>query len=46
MSMHNIKHSEDGTLGRNNINHLKFLIEEYQLVKKKQHNRFRFVTDF
>lgn len=44
--MNQIRQQQDATLQRNNIQYWKFLIEEYQLVKNKQHKRYRFVQDF
>ena len=44
--MNQIRQQQDATLQRNNIQYWKFLIEEYQLVKNKQHTRYRFVQDF
>jgi hypothetical protein len=38
--------TEDQTLERNYIQKYQFLIAEYELVKRKQHPRFKFVTDF
>jgi len=38
--------SKDKTLIRNYIQRYRFLISEYELVKKKQHPRFRFANNF
>lgn len=38
--------NEDKTIERNYIQRYQFLIKEYELVKKKQHHKFRFVSDF
>lgn len=38
--------TNDKTLTRNYIKRFKFLIREYEQVKKKQHPRFKFVSDF
>lgn len=38
--------TEDLTLKRNYIQKYRFLIKEYELVKSRQHPRFRFVKDF
>lgn len=38
--------TEDKTLERNYVQKWQFLIGEYELTKKKQHPRFRFVSDF
>ena len=46
MSGIHIRDSEDGTLSRNNIKLWKHLISEYELVKLKEHPRYRFVSDF
>ena len=40
------KRKTDRTLERNSINHWKFLIKEYELVKQKKHPQFRFASDF
>lgn len=39
-------HSEDLTLQRNYIQKYRFLIEEYEQVKKKTHPKYKFVKDF
>jgi len=39
-------HTHDKTLLRSRLSHFKFLIREYELVKAKQHPRYRFVADF
>lgn len=41
-----IEKTKDKTMERNYIQHLKFLINEYDLIKEKKHPQFRFVTDF
>lgn len=46
MANKNIIKGEDGTLKRNSIEHWKFLINEYNLIKNKKHSRFKFVTEF
>lgn len=38
--------SQDETIKRNYIQKYRFLISEYELVKAKEHPRFRFVKDF
>lgn len=38
--------SKDKTIERNYIQKYQFLIKEYELTKKKQHPKFRFVSDF
>src|SRR5690554_2926831 len=38
--------TEDLTLTRNYLRKYQFLIKEYELVKAKQHPRYRFVSDF
>jgi len=38
--------TEDKTLERNYKNKWRHLIEEYKLIKKKQHTRFKFVGEF
>lgn len=38
--------SKDNTLKRNYIQKYQFLIQEYELIKTKQHPRFRFVKEF
>ena len=40
------KNTEDKTLYRNYVRKWKFLIQEYELVKKKRHHKFRFAADF
>ena len=40
------KNTEDKTLYRNYVRKWKFLIQEYELVKRKRHPKFRFVADF
>ncbi len=40
------RNTEDKTLERNYIQKWRFLISEYEKVKKKQHPQFRFVGDF
>ena len=45
MSSSLIKQGRDATLERNNVKYWLHLISEYELVKSKRHNRFRFVTD-
>lgn len=39
-------HTHDKTLLQSRLKHFKFLIQEYEQVKAKQHPRYRFVTDF
>lgn len=39
-------HTHDKTLLQSRLKHFKFLIHEYELIKAKQHPRYRFVTDF
>lgn len=39
-------HTNDKTLLRSRLQHFKFLVGEYELVKAKKHPRYRFVTDF
>ena len=42
-----MKHTiNDQTLTIAQIKNFKFLIKEYQLVKKKKHQQFKFVSDF
>ncbi len=38
--------SNDRTVERNYVQKYRFLIREYELVKAKRHNRFRFLQDF
>ena len=38
--------TQDLTLVRNYIQKYRFLIHEYELVKRKQHPRFRFAEEF
>lgn len=38
--------TNDRTLEINYLKRFKFLIQEYELVKKKKHSQFRFVSDF
>jgi len=38
--------NNDSTLTINYIKRFRFLIKEYELVKKKKHSKFRFVSDF
>ena len=38
--------TQDLTLARNYLQKYYFLISEYELVKQKQHQRFRYVKDF
>ena len=38
--------TKDLTLERNYLQKYRFLIKEYELIKLKQHPRYRFVTDF
>lgn len=38
--------TEDKTLEKNYLQKWRFMIQEYELVKARQHPRFRFVTDF
>ena len=38
--------TQDNTLKKNYLQKYQFLIEEYELVKTKQHPQFRFVKDF
>ena len=40
------RNTEDKTLYRNYVRKWKFLIHEYELVKRKRHPKFRFVSDF
>jgi len=40
------RNTEDKTIERNYIQKWRFLIREYEEVKKKKHPKFRFVTDF
>lgn len=40
------RNKEDQTLERNYIQKYQFLIKEYELIKQKQHPRYKFVTDF
>ncbi len=37
------RNTEDKTLYRNDVRKWKFLIHEYELVKRKRHPKFRFV---
>lgn len=46
MSKRDIKRGEDGTLSRNNLHHMKFLVSEYERIKNKSHPRYAFVQDF
>ena len=39
-------YTNDTTLLRSRLRYFKFLIREYELVKAKQHPRYRFVADF
>ena len=38
--------SEDKTIERNYIQKWRFLIDQYELTKKKKHPHFRFINDF
>ena len=38
--------SSDETIKRNYIQKYRFLVNEYELVKKNKHPKFRFVKDF
>ena len=38
--------TDDKTLERNYEQKWKFLIHEYETVKKKKHSHYRFVSDF
>lgn len=38
--------TNDLTLVRNYLQKYQFLIKEYELVKQKQHPKYRFVKDF
>ena len=40
------RNTEDKTLYRNYVRKWKFLIHEYELVKRNRHPKFRFVSDF
>lgn len=46
MTKRDICNSKDTTLERNSIKHWEFLINEYLLIKNKQHPRFTFVNTF
>lgn len=46
MTYKDIGSGKDSTLERNTIAQWKFLISEYEKVKRKEHVKFRFVTDF
>lgn len=46
MTKRDICNSRDGTLERNTVEHWEFLINEYLLIKNKQHSRFTFVNEF
>ncbi|MDE0118999.1 MAG: hypothetical protein OXM55_03200 [Bdellovibrionales bacterium] len=38
--------TQDKTLYRNYISKWKYMIKDYELVKRKRHPKFRFVSDF
>lgn len=38
--------SQDLTITRNFIQHYRFLIKEYELVRARKHHKFRFIEDF
>jgi hypothetical protein len=40
------RNTEDRTVERHYLSKWRFLIREYELVKAKQHHRFKFVQDF
>ena len=40
------RNTEDKTLEKNYLQKWRFLVHEYELVKRKKHVRFKFVTDF
>jgi len=44
--MYSKRVTTDATIIRNYVNNWKFLIEEYELVKKKKHPQFKFATEF
>jgi transposase InsO family protein len=44
--MNKVRHQEDGTLSRNNLRYMLFLISEYELIKEKKHSKYKFVSEF
>ena len=44
--MANIRNSEDNTLARERIKFMQRLAEDYELIKQKNHPKFKFVQEF